>query len=136
TDAGIATPVARLIGRCELRLWSLPQAERWRRALARAGVALAGEADAALPATGAVVLVRADYVLDDGLVRALVASPGTVLAVEADGGTRAVAAHVPAARAEAVAALLAAPSMAAGAVRGGAPGAGSAAADLAGLAVL
>jgi phosphatidylglycerophosphate synthase len=54
-----------------------------------------------------VVLVRADYVLDDGSIRALVARPGCLLAVDGPGGgTVAVAAHVEAARAAELAAVL------------------------------
>jgi phosphatidylglycerophosphate synthase len=109
SDAPSAGPAGRLVGRCELRLWSLPQAERWRRSLGRAGVADFGAEDVALPAAGSVVLVRAEYVLDDGSIKALVATPGCLLAVARTDGSRApAAAHVDAGRAPEIAALLAA----------------------------
>jgi phosphatidylglycerophosphate synthase len=93
-------PTGRVVGSCELRLWSLPQAERWRRSLIRAGVGSVAREDDPLSSGGRIVLVRADYVLDDGLVRALVATPGCLLAVDRpDGGRDAAAAHVPAAQA-------------------------------------
>jgi phosphatidylglycerophosphate synthase len=108
-------PAGRLVGRCDLRLWSLPQAERWRRSLSRAGVTDFGEDGAPLPTTGRVVLVRATYVLDDGLIKALVATPGCLLAVEwADGSRVPVAAQVDAGRAPEIAALLAAGELDAG----------------------
>ena len=109
SDAPSAGPAGRLVGRCELRLWSLPQAERWRRSLSRAGVADFAEDGAPLPAAGSVVLVRAEYVVDDGSIKALVATPDCLLAVErADGGRAPVAARVDAGRAPEIAALLAA----------------------------
>jgi phosphatidylglycerophosphate synthase len=57
---------------------------------------------------GSVILVRAEYVLDDGLIKALVATPGCLLAVgRADGSRAPVAAQVDAGRAPEIAALLA-----------------------------
>ncbi len=96
-----------MVGRCDLRLWSLSQAERWRRCLSRVGIDDFGDDGAARPAAASVVLVRADFVLDGGLVKALAGQPGCLLAVEqADGGRVGAAAHVAAESAPAVAALL------------------------------
>ena len=108
TEAQAPRPAGRLVGSCDVRLWSLPQAERWRRLLDRAGIADFGPAGAPLPSHGSVVLVRADYVLDDGSIRALVARRGCLLAVEVSGGRRAVAAHVDATGVAGAVALLAA----------------------------
>lgn len=103
-DSQASPPAGRVVGQCDLRLWSLTQAERWRRSLARAGVESVGGDETLLPDDGSVVLVRADYVLDNGLVKALVAMPGCLLAVDRPGGRDAAGAHVPAAQAaEAVA---------------------------------
>ena len=80
TEAQVPRPAGRLVGSCDVRLWSLSQAERWRRLLERAGIADFSPAEAPLPSHGSVVLARADYVLDDGSVRALVARRGCLLA--------------------------------------------------------
>lgn len=107
-DAGVQRPAGRLVGSCDVRLWSLSQAERWRRCLARAGIVDFGEDGVPPPQGGTVVLARADYVLDDATLRALVARPGCLLAAEEAGARRvAVAAHVEAARAAELAAVLA-----------------------------
>jgi phosphatidylglycerophosphate synthase len=80
---------ARIVGTADAPIWGMTSRERLRRALARAGVAAADG-----PARGAAILVlRADHVLDEVLVPALRDRPGALL-VSPDG--RAVAAHVPA----------------------------------------
>lgn len=112
TGPGAPRPAARLVGQCQMRLWGLSQTERWRRTLRRVGIWQVAEDGGELPESGSVLLVRADYLLDDGSVAALAAGPGRLLAVGAAGGTRLpVAAHVARARAEAVAALLAEPTL-------------------------
>ncbi len=121
TEAQAPRPAARLVGSCDVRLWSLSQDERWRRLLERAGITDFGPAEAPVPSQGSVVLARADHVLDDGSIRALVARRGCLLAVEMPGGRQAVAAHVEAAGAAEAVALLAA---------GRLPEAGAAAAGL------
>jgi phosphatidylglycerophosphate synthase len=108
SDSRAGRPAGRLVGRCDITLWSLSQAERWRRSLRRAGIDEFAAEGAPWPQAGSIVLIRADYVLDDGLTRALAATPGSLLAVEAAaGGLRAAAAHVPAERAPAIATVLA-----------------------------
>ncbi len=72
-----------IVGNCAAELWSMPAAERLRRAFERAGVTLADGLDDAQEA--ALIAVRADYLLGQDLVAALVARPGTLL-VSADGG--------------------------------------------------
>lgn len=93
-------PASALVGRSGVELWGLSQGERWRRLLTRAG---AGEPLAeghALPTAGRTILVRADCVVEDTLVQALVRTPDVILTVVgADGERRAVAAHVAADRA-------------------------------------
>jgi phosphatidylglycerophosphate synthase len=113
-EASAAPPAGRLVGGCAVRLWSLPQDERWRRALARVGITDVAAADNRPLPAGTVVLARTDYVLDDGSVRALAGRAGCVLAVELPrGGRRAVAAHVETGRAAEAATLLAAERLAA-----------------------
>src|SRR6185369_9941507 len=71
-----------LIGDSDLSLFSLSSRERLRRALRRAGV------EAELPAgelesgEGSAVVVRADYVFDEALIKGLVSSPGIALKAE------------------------------------------------------
>ncbi len=98
--------VAYIVGRCDLTLWELSPAERLRRNLARAGVDTILDDGDDLPATGGVILVRADFVFDDRIVDALVQTPGIVLEAEGPKGAEAVAAHVEAGHAGEVAANL------------------------------
>ncbi len=91
------SPIAILVNRCEVRLWSLAQEERLRRALARCGVKiLRTEGEAPAAASAPFILLRTDFVLEDSLIKALVRTPDCLLVVTlADGGRAAVAAHVP-----------------------------------------
>jgi phosphatidylglycerophosphate synthase len=98
-DPGAETPRAAIVGGNEVRIWGMTGAERLSRIFARLKLPLVE--DGALPA-GAVVVARADWVLDESVVRALAQRPGTVL-VE-DG--QAVAAHAPTGEALAVARAL------------------------------
>src|SRR6185312_772803 len=88
-------PAAILVNRCDIRLWSLSQEERLRRALARSGVTdvrMEGEAPGA--SAGSSILLRTDFVLEDSLIKALVRTSDCLLVVTlADGGRAAVAAH-------------------------------------------
>jgi len=100
-----ASPAPRLviIGECPINLWSLPADERHRRSFARAGVSDLPER------TGAILAVRADYLLGQDLVSALAARPDTIL-VSAD-ETVAVAAHVAEGEEQTVTSLLEAESL-------------------------
>ena len=89
-----------VVGESALRIWGLPSAVRLQRQLALAG-ALADETEATRR-----VLLRADWVYDDALVRGLVAAETDVALCAADG--IAVALNVAAADAADAAALLAA----------------------------
>ncbi len=85
-----------LVNRSSVRLWSLAQDDRLRRGLARSGIDnVRAEADPLPPAGDKVVLIRTDFAIDDGLVRALVRTPDCMLvAPVADSGQAVVAAHV------------------------------------------
>ena len=102
-----AAPTAILVNRCEVRLWSLSQEERLRRALARSGVTALRTEGEASAATGSFVLLRTDFLLEDSLIKALVRTPDCLLvATLADGGRAAVAAQVSAQSLEPVLGLL------------------------------
>jgi phosphatidylglycerophosphate synthase len=68
-----------IVGHCDLRIWALPSPLRLRRQLARAGAASDVEA------APRIVLLRADWVYDDAIVRSLVMAPSE-LALIAPGG--------------------------------------------------
>jgi phosphatidylglycerophosphate synthase len=118
TDSAISPPerppTAILVNRCEIRLWSLSQEERLRRALARNGVTdLRRESEAPAPSAGSFILLRADFLLEDSLIRALVRTPDCLLVATLAEGTRAaVAAHVPRQSVEQVIGLLRQPQSA------------------------
>jgi len=97
-------PALIVVGTCEVRPWGMPVQLRHRRAFARAGV----DADQQAGHGGAVIAVRAEYVLDEALVRALAARPGVVLMAPgtAPGERIAVAAHAGADQAGAALALV------------------------------
>jgi len=97
--ATTAVAAGRVVGSSPLRIFGLASEERLRRQLARAG------AVADLDAASRIVLLRADWVFDDSLVRGL-AKSGDDLALAADNG-QCVALVVPVSRAdEAAKALL------------------------------
>lgn len=96
-----------VVGTCATRLWGLDGAERARRILAKAGLAVVG----APPADAPVLLVRADWVVDGALLGLLKAEePGVALVAAHKGETVLLAAHVTAADAPATMAALAAPA--------------------------
>ena len=101
-------PAGILVNRCEVRLWSLAQEERLRRALARCDVTdLRMEGDAPAASAASFVLLRSDFVLEESLIKALVRTPDCLLVVTlAGGGRAAVAAHAPRASVEQVIGLL------------------------------
>ncbi len=99
-------PAGDVVGQSALRIWGLPSEVRLRRQLARAGAGIAdgvaAQADAtASPASNArassrIVLVRADWVYDEAIVRGLVRAPHDLALMAPDG--QCVALVVPAAR--------------------------------------
>jgi len=108
TNAAPAAWLLRRLGADSVEIWGLTPEERLRRTLRRAGCARieSAEAGGAVPpaAHGAVVVLRAEYVFDERLVRALCAARDTLL-LTPEG--IAVAANVDAARAPEVARWLA-----------------------------
>jgi phosphatidylglycerophosphate synthase len=95
-----------LLGKSALRLWAHSTAERLRVQFARAGLCRTIEEAALANHQGPLLLVRADAVLDQPIIPALIKSPGLILLAEAPGRTIPAAAHVPGADAPAVADLL------------------------------
>jgi len=85
-------PALVIVGDCDVRLWGRTAQERIARQFRRVGVSRVADAGTAGSETGAVVMVRADMVLDAPLVAALAKTPNIVLTKE----DHAVAAHVPA----------------------------------------
>ena len=92
------------LGAGSARIWGMTGAERLRRMFVRAKLETATEAEALAAASDrGVLLARADWVFDEGLIVAMSKRPGSVLV---NGEGQAVAAHVAGARvAEAVEAL-------------------------------
>jgi len=119
SETGIATdtttpsppdrpPTAILVNRCAVRLWSLSQEERLRRALARSGVTdLRTEGEEPAASAKSFIVLRTDLLLEDSLTAALVRTPDCLLVVTLANGERvAVAAHAPRRSLEQVLALL------------------------------
>jgi phosphatidylglycerophosphate synthase len=71
--------VGRVVAESTVRLWGMSSTERLRRSLARAGVEAGGDV------VGPLLVLSAQWVLDDSLVKALAARPGVAL-VAPDGG--------------------------------------------------
>ncbi len=90
-----------IVGHSPLRVWSLPSELRLQRQLTRVGAVDDNSA------TQRLVLLRADWVYDDALVRALARSHDDVALVADDGAVVAIGMAAPAARATNAAALLA-----------------------------
>ncbi|MGI9493929.1 MAG: CDP-alcohol phosphatidyltransferase family protein [Geminicoccaceae bacterium] len=107
-------PIVVMIGESDARIWGLTTEERLRRITKTLNVSAVLKDGEARPATESIVLIRADYAIEDRLVTALVNhEPGFVLVVEEDDGrsTIAAAAHVDVADADAVAQLLRTPQV-------------------------
>lgn len=86
------TPNIVLIGISPITLWGIDSQDRLRRALKRAGIAETGQSVAGIDSTKrTTLLIRADHVYEESVVRALIRSPSQLLVTEA--GTP-VAAHV------------------------------------------
>jgi phosphatidylglycerophosphate synthase len=86
--------MAMILGAGEVRLWGMTSRARLGRTLVRAGLTETSDP----PADGWVLLLCADWVLDEALVQAMAGRQGVMLAAE-DGAP--VVAHVPASQAEA-----------------------------------
>src|SRR5690606_23879330 len=65
-------PVAVILGDCAVSLWGLTATERLKRSFKRAGVTDCRTDGDPLPRSGKVVLVRADYLFEERLIRDLV----------------------------------------------------------------
>ena len=104
----IPAPTLVILGSCDVPIWGLSAEERHRRAFRRAGVTAAASEAESLPAAGPVVLVRADFLMDENLSRHLVRRSGIILTNQdsGSGDKVAVAAHVDATQAIAVATML------------------------------
>lgn len=90
-----------IVGHSTLRVWALPSELRLQRQLTRVGAVDDSSA------TQRLVLLRADWVYDDALVRGLARSEDDVALVAGDGAVVAIGMAAPAARATNAAALLA-----------------------------
>lgn len=90
-----------IVGHSPLRVWALPSELRLQRQLTRVGAVDDNSA------TQRLVLLRADWVYDDALVRGLARSDDDVALVADDGAVVAIGMAAPAARATNAAALLA-----------------------------
>jgi len=90
-SGGSAKPALCIIGRCDLELWGLSTMERARRLFARLGLTETISEEALPSSDGAVVLVRADYVIEESVAATLTATPDTVLTVTNPGAAGPVA---------------------------------------------
>ncbi|MEM8948762.1 MAG: CDP-alcohol phosphatidyltransferase family protein, partial [Pseudomonadota bacterium] len=107
-------PVVAMVGTSDIPIWGLTTTERLQRTMKIMGVEAVLKDGEQLPETGTIVLIRADYALEDRLVGSLIEhGPGAILALDSeDGGDRTpVAAHVEASDAAAVQAILRQPSL-------------------------
>jgi len=97
TDAKDQKPFVAMVGRSENLIWGLTTEERLRRTTRKLEVQAVLRDDETLPEQGTVVLIRADYALEDRLVSGLIDhGSGVVLAIDGDGGAQSIpiAAHV------------------------------------------
>jgi phosphatidylglycerophosphate synthase len=81
-SAESATTAFCLIGDSDIRPFNLSPAERLRRSCLRAGLETELTASDLDTWDGAALVVRGDYVMDEGLVAAMTAAPGTALRAE------------------------------------------------------
>jgi phosphatidylglycerophosphate synthase len=91
-----------IVGECDVSLWSIGQVERIRRSLARAGVVDVREGPYQPGDGDLVILIRADTVLEQPLVSAILRSSGSALAIPNGDGWIAGAANVSGSFAEAM----------------------------------
>jgi phosphatidylglycerophosphate synthase len=94
--AGCPPTQAIIVGDCTTRIWGMPAAERLRRQLTRARIVdIVEDRDAPAGSDGPALLVRSDRVFEEGLLRALIDAPGTLLLLQDDAQRLIpVAAHV------------------------------------------
>lgn len=100
------TVYAHILGEASERLWGLSSRERLQRMLTRAGVTTVVDDVGSLPTDSSVVLLRGDYLYDDRVISSLVKSSNVVLQVASGENRASVAAHVPAAAASQVRAMV------------------------------
>lgn len=124
------TPNVVLIGSSPIMLWGIDSQERLRRALKRAGITEVGQSVAGIAGTKqATLLIRADHVYEESVIRALIRSPSYLLATDA--GTPVAAYVAPGGDIDAAAAVL---QSGAPVTRGALPGGLTAVVDPAALA--
>src|SRR5690606_26861654 len=101
-------PALAIVGHCDVRIWGLTTSTRLQRAFARAGVTRTVGDGGKAPGTAPLIMVRADYVIDECLVKALAATPGVLLVVAGrrPGDWIGVAAHAAPGQAPAALALI------------------------------
>ncbi|MET4699995.1 phosphatidylglycerophosphate synthase [Constrictibacter sp. MBR-5] len=105
-----------ILGTCGKRLWGMTAEDRMRRAFARSGVNEAAAPDVAAQSDDGAIFVRAEYLIEERLIQALIATPGALLVLGTYGSARqVVGAHAPAGCAAAAARLVADGELAAGA---------------------
>lgn len=110
SGAGSAPAVALVVGECATALWQVDPVERLRRELAGHGVHEIRRDSADLAGSGgSVVVLRADFVFDPILIRALVETPG--LALLAPDGNEVAGANIAATAVADVAETMAAGSL-------------------------
>jgi phosphatidylglycerophosphate synthase len=102
----LAPPALCLIGTSSVRLWSRPTEDRLILQFSRVGVSRVIKPSELAAHRGSVILLRADAVLDQPLIPALVERPNFILIGEGPNGTLPVAAHMRAEDANAAAELL------------------------------
>ncbi len=105
--AGEASPLRfSIVGRFETKVWTKLPGERLRRQLAQQGITEEVEEKALPREPGAVLLLRADAVLDGPVLAGLVAAPNVLLSASDPAERAALAIHAPAGLASAAAAVL------------------------------
>lgn len=83
-----------LVGACDVEIWGMSGIERAERMVRRAGISDVAIGGSEVEEGRTALFVRSDMVIDEALAKALLARPGSLLAVERADGLRPVAAHV------------------------------------------
>ena len=96
----------RILQESPLKLWGLTSRERLEHMLTKAGVPCGQRDTAPVDGEDSVLLLRGDFLYDQRIVKNMVDSVGTVLEIDTPQGPRPVAAHVPAALAGRMEAIL------------------------------